>query len=77
MNVQENQSNCILSRDNPLGALISLFYYSDINVCFQFIMLDGNYALYDCSPARAIPVLSQYRGNTEGTTLFQLLLVVG
>ena len=40
-------------------------------------MLGGNCATYDCSSTRATPVVSQDRGNTEGTTLLQLLLVAG
>ena len=63
--------------ENPLEAPMPLFYCSDIDLCFQFVMLSGNCAMYDCSSMRATPVVSQYRGNTEEATLLQLLLVVG
>ena len=67
--MRENLSNCILSRDNTLGALRSLFYCSDINLCFQFTMLDGKCAIYDCSSTSATPAVAQYRDNTEETII--------
>ena len=53
-----------------------LFYCSDINVfsndCSQWEL----YNIYGCSSLRTTPGVSQYRSNTEGTTLLQLLLVL-
>ena len=64
------------SWDNLLGALMSLFYCSDINVfsndCSQWEL----YNIYGCSSLGATPGVSQYRSNTGGTTLLQLLLVL-
>ena len=71
--MRENLSSCILSRDNTLGALRSLFYYSDINLCFQFTMLGGKCAIYDCSSTSATPAVAQYRDNTEETTFIKII----
>ena len=54
-----------------------LFCWPDIDLCIQFAMLGVKCAIYDCSSTRETPVVSQQRGNTEGTTLLQLLLVAG
>ena len=52
-------------------------FCSDINLYFQFIMLGRNCAKYDHYSTRSTPVVSQYMGNTKGTTTLSLLLVVG
>ena len=74
-NVQEKQNNCILSCDNPLRALMPLFYCCHVNV-FSMIMRSANCAIYDCYSSRTIPGVSQYWSITKGTTLWQLLVAL-
>ena len=46
-------------------------------MCFQLIMPSGNCAIWGWSLSRTIPEILQYRSKTWGTTMLQLLLVVG
>ena len=48
---------------------MSLFYCSDVNMCFQLIMAGENCAVYDCSSVRATPVVSQSYDHNTGATL--------
>ena len=53
---------------------MSLFYCSDINVLSVDYV---QWELCNISSSRTTPGVSQYGINTGGTTLLQLLLVVG
>ena len=55
--------------------MMSLFYCSDNNLCFQLIMPGGNCAVYECSSSKATPRVTLYRSNTGGTFLQPLLMV--
>ena len=64
-------------REQPLGALMFSFYYSDINLGFQLIMLGENCAIYGCSSLRTTSGVPLDRRNREGTTLLHSVLVAG
>lgn len=59
-----------------LGALLSSFYCSNINLRFQSIMPGGNCPIYGYSSSRTISGVTLYRSNT-GETFLYLLFVVG
>ena len=73
----DNQNNRILSCNNPLGALMSLFCCSDINV------FSNDYGQWELCKIwlllinwRTTPEVLQYRSSTRETPLLQLLLVL-
>ena len=47
--------------NQSLGALMSLFYCSDINLCFLLIMPGGNGAIYGCFSSRTTPEVTIFR----------------
>ena len=62
--------------DQPLGALIYVYFIVLILIYFELIIPGGNCALYGYSSFRTSPGVSLYRSNTGGTTLSLLLFTM-
>ena len=74
-NVQEKQSNCILSCDNPRGVLMPLFCCSHVNM-FSMVLRSAKCATYSYYSSRTTTGVPQYWSITEETALWQLRLVL-